>query len=376
MIVLLFTSLIISLIVCGLLIRYRDWHLSFSGDHDLDGPQKFHQAVTPRIGGIGIAGGYLAALVLNVFLNLSLTKLLALIALCALPIFIIGITEDVTKRISIKLRLLAAFSSGLLFLFFFEVHSIRLDIPIVDPLMAYPAIAIFFLAFAIAGLSNAYNIIDGFNGLASMVGIIATTAILYVAFKVQDPLVMALAFITIGSIMGFFIWNYPKGHIFLGDGGAYLIGFLIAIASILLIVRNPSVSPWFALLVNAYPIFETLFTIWRRFVHQGRSPGVPDGVHFHSLIYRRLMRWVHHHDQPHRYLSNAKTSPYLWILSSVGVGPAILWWNATGTLIVLSVLFIILYVYIYFQIVMFKTPKLMNPRPPNLNQPRRNKKSE
>lgn len=362
--VLLITSLLMSLVICGLLIRYRDWHLSFSGDHDLDGPQKFHRIITPRIGGIGIACGYIAALVLNFFLNLSLTKLLALIALCALPIFLMGIAEDVTKRISVKLRLLAAFGSGILFLFSSEIHSIRLDIPIVDPLMAYPAVAIFFLAFAITGLSNAYNIIDGFNGLASMVGMIALTAIMYVAFKVQDPVVIALAFTTIGSIAGFFIWNYPKGYIFLGDGGAYLIGFLVAVASILLVVRNPSVSPWFALLVNAYPIFETLFTIWRRSAHRVRNPGLPDGAHFHSLIYRRIMRWVHNDGQAHHYLSNAKTSPYLWILSSLGAGPAVIWWNTTSILMVVSMLFILLYVYVYFRVVSFKTPKLMNPRHP------------
>jgi UDP-GlcNAc:undecaprenyl-phosphate GlcNAc-1-phosphate transferase len=370
MMVLLLTSLLTSLVVCGLLIRYRNWHLRLSGDHDRNGPQKFHQVVTPRIGGIGITAGYLVAVILDNFLNSLLAKSLALIALAALPIFTVGIAEDLTKRISVNIRLLAAFISGLLFLFFFEIHAIRLDIPVIDYLMLYPPVAIFFLAFAIAGLSNAYNIIDGFNGLASMVAIIAAIAILYVAFKVQDLFVMSVALITIGSIIGFFIWNYPKGLLFLGDGGAYLIGFLLAIASILLVVRNVSVSPWFALLVNVYPIFETLFTIWRRSIHQGRNPGLPDGAHFHTLIYRRIMRWVHHDGQPHHYLSNAKTSPYLWILSSLGVGPAILWWNETAILMFVSAQFIVLYIYVYFRIVTFKTPTLINPRPP------RNKSTE
>jgi UDP-N-acetylmuramyl pentapeptide phosphotransferase/UDP-N-acetylglucosamine-1-phosphate transferase len=264
--------------------------------------------------------------------------------------------EDLTKAIGVKVRLIAAFISGALFLFLFDITAIRLDIPIVDSLMAYPAVAVFFLAFAIVGLSNAYNIIDGFNGLASMVGIIAATAILYVAFKVQDRLIISLASITIGSIAGFFLWNYPKGHIFLGDGGAYLIGLLIAIASILLVVRHPSVSPWFALMVNAYPIFETLFTIWRRALHQGRNPGLPDGAHFHSLIYRRVMRWVYQDGKPHQYLGNAKTSPYLWILSSLGVIPAILWWQSTFFLMGSAAAFVMFYLYAYRTIVTFKVP--------------------
>ena len=361
--ILLITSFLISFIVCGLLIRYRDWHLSISGDNYLAGPQKFHQQAVPRIGGIGIVIGYLVAVVLNLFINPVITRSLIFVGLAALPIFSIGIAEDLTKRIGVKIRLMVAFLSGLLFLYFFDIHTIRLDIPVIDGLMGHSVVAIFFLAFAVTGLSNAYNIVDGFNGLASMVGIIATTAILYVAFKVQDRLVMTLAFITIGSTVGFFIWNYPKAHIFLGDGGAYMIGFLIAITSILLVVRNPSVSPWFALMVNAYPIFETLFTIWRRTIHQRCSLGHPDGVHLHSLIYRRIMRWVKHDGQNHLYLNNAKTSPYLWILSSIGVGPAILWWNATVILMFISILFIVFYVYIYFCIVRFKTPEMINRSP-------------
>jgi UDP-GlcNAc:undecaprenyl-phosphate/decaprenyl-phosphate GlcNAc-1-phosphate transferase len=287
--------------------------------------------------------------------------LLALAVLSALPLFGIGITEDLTKHIGVRIRLIFAFLSGLLFLYFFDIHAIRLDIPIIDTLMGYSAVAIFFLAFAITGLANAYNIIDGFNGLASMVAVIAATAILYIAFKVQDPLVMSLTFMIIGSMIGFFIWNYPKGLLFLGDGGAYLIGFLIALASVLLVVRNSSVSPWFALMVNAYPIFETIFTIWRRSIHRERSPGLPDGAHFHSLIYRRIMRWVRHNNQHDPYRNNAKTSPYLWILSSIGVVPAIVWWNETRMLMLTSIMFIAVYVYVYFRIVTFKTPAMMSP---------------
>lgn len=354
--ILLIIAFLVSLILTGLLIRYRSWHLHFSGDHDLAGPQKFHHDVTPRIGGIAIFCGYCIAFGVEILLNPAIAKPLAVIALCALPIFLAGLAEDLTKRVGVKVRLVAAFVSGLLFCYFFSITTIRLDIQLVDTALNYPALSVFFLAFAISGLSNAYNIIDGFHGLASMVAIIAATGILYIAYKVQDPLVMNLALITIGSIAGFFIWNYPRGLIFLGDGGAYWIGFLIALASILLVVRNPAVSPWFALMINAYPVFETLFTIWRRAIHQRRSPGLPDGAHFHSLIYRRIMRWVHHDDNSNHYLSNAKTSPYLWLLSSLGVIPAILWWNSSPILMLSSLVFIALYIYSYFKIVAFQKP--------------------
>lgn len=353
--ILLFISLFTSLVICGLLIRYQNWHIGFTGDHDLTGPQKFHVAVTPRVGGLGIAAGFISAVTMSLLINLPAVKSLLLILLAALPIFIFGIAEDLTKRIGVMVRLIAAFVSGMLFLFFFDISSIRLDIPIMNSLIAYPVVAIFFLGFAITGLSNAFNIIDGFNGLASMVGIIAATATLYVAFKVQDRLLISLTFITIGSITGFFLSNYPKGLIFLGDGGAYLIGFLIAISSILLVVRNPSVSPWFAIMVNAYPIFETLFTIWRRTVYQGRNPGHPDGAHLHSLIYRRMIS-KDHHDSKSRseYLRNAKTSPCLWILSSLSVIPAVIWWDSTLPLAASGVLFVVIYILAYRTVASFK----------------------
>jgi len=153
--------------------------------------------------------------------------------------------------------------------------------------------------------------------------------------------------------LGFFIWNYPRGLIFLGDGGAYLIGFWIASLSILLVSRHTEVSPWFALLVNAYPIMETIFTIYRRSIHQNKNPGLPDGIHFHTLIYRRLLT-KHPHEEV--FLGNARTAPYLWVLTGLAAFPALLWWNDTPILMSTCALFLISYVWIYRQIVRFKTP--------------------
>jgi UDP-N-acetylmuramyl pentapeptide phosphotransferase/UDP-N-acetylglucosamine-1-phosphate transferase len=210
-----------------------------------------------------------------------------------------------------------------------------------------------FTVFAMTGLANAYNIIDGFNGLASMVGIITLLALTYMGFILTDPLIMYLAIVMVGAIIGFFIWNYPRGLIFLGDGGAYLIGFWIASLSILLVSRHTEVSPWFALLVNAYPIMETIFTIYRRRIHQNKNPGLPDAIHFHTLIYRRLLN---KHPQEEVFLSNARTAPYLWVLTGLSAIPAVLWWNQTQILMIACVLFIFSYVWIYRQIVRFKTP--------------------
>jgi UDP-N-acetylmuramyl pentapeptide phosphotransferase/UDP-N-acetylglucosamine-1-phosphate transferase len=244
---------------------------------------------------------------------------------------------------------------------FYDVKVISVGIPWLDSIFEYAWICIPFSAFALAGVANAYNIIDGFNGLASMVAVICLIAIATLAFRLQDMLIIRLCILMIAPLLGFFIWNYPRGLIFLGDAGAYLIGFWTAVLSILIVLRHDNVSPWFALMVNAYPITETLFTIWRRSIHKGKNPGLPDAAHFHSLIYRRVIRWATpYNEKLHINASrNASTSPYLWLLSSLGIFPAILFWDSTNWLMASACIYVVFYVWCYWQIVTFKTPKIL-----------------
>jgi hypothetical protein len=90
------------------------------------------------------------------------------------------------------------------------------------------------------------------------------------------------------------------------------------------------------------------------------SPGIPDGVHLHMLVYKRLMRWAvgtkHAHDLTRR---NSLTSPYLWLLCLVAVIPATLFWRHTVHLFVFVVLFALTYVWLYLSIVRFKVPRWM-----------------
>jgi UDP-GlcNAc:undecaprenyl-phosphate/decaprenyl-phosphate GlcNAc-1-phosphate transferase len=353
----------LSLLITLCLIRYQHLHEKITSDHDLSGPQKFHAFAVPRIGGIGIFLSLLVTgLIAHVFLGLDRGYLALQLIVCSLPAFLVGLLEDITKKIGVKTRLIATAISASLVGYLLNAWVVSIQVPGIDWLLGIGAISIIFTIVGITGLANAYNIIDGFNGLASMVSIISLLAIGYVAFKANDPVLASTCLMVLGAIGGFFIWNYPRGLIFLGDGGAYLIGFLISCLSILLVQRNPTVSPWFALLVNAYPIFETLFTIWRRKVHQGKNPGLPDGAHFHSLIYRRLIRWaeVHETKDTASYAKNAKTSPYLWLLSSLAVFPAIIWWQTTWVLQCFALLFCISYVWAYNAVVKFKTPSIFN----------------
>ncbi len=349
----------ISFIAIFLIIRTHKFHGKITGDLDLKGPQKFHLNAVPRIGGVGIALGLYVAIALQ-YLYMTKNNEVFLLALCTLPVIGVGIAEDLSKRLSVRMRLLFIAIGACLTSIICSINIHSLDIPGIDYLLAIPAISTLFTVFAITGLTNAYNIIDGFNGLSSMVGIISLAAIGYIGVQFSDPLISLSSFTMISAILGFFIWNYPRGLVFLGDGGAYLIGFWVAIFSILIVSRHPEVSPWFAVMVNAYPILETLFTIYRRKFHQGKSPGHPDGIHFHSLLFRRVLNRSHISNELEWYGANAKTSPYLWILSSLATIPAIFFWNSSIILVGFLLLFILSYIWLYQRLVKFRTPKWLS----------------
>ncbi len=353
-----FIAFLVSLAVTLAIVRSSTTHAHLSNDHDLSGPQKFHARPVPRIGGMGILCGLAATMALIAWRTPAVGHVGLMLVLCAMPAFLSGLAEDVTKSVSPRRRLFFTALSSLLGVFLLGAVLDRTGVWVLEWLVAWPALAIASTVFLISGVTNAVNIIDGFNGLASMCVSLMLLATAYVAFQVGDMFVLTTALVLAGAIAGFFVWNFPAGMIFLGDGGAYLLGFLVAELSILLLHRNPSVSPMFPLLVCIYPIFETLFSIYRKKFIRKMSPGVPDGVHLHMLVYKRLMRWaVGREDAKALTLRNSMTSPYLWTLTVASVVPATLFWNDTRLLLACIFLFAFSYVGVYWRIVRFRTPK-------------------
>ena len=333
---------------------------AYSGDTDLHGPQKFHARSVPRAGGVALMMGLLAAAIALLSQDVAEPAVGLWLVACSLPAFAAGLAEDITKRISPRRRLLATALSAALAVWLLDVAINRTDLPGLDTLVAYPAGALAVTMFVVAGVANSFNIIDGFNGLASMCGMLILLTVAYVAFQANDALVVLLALGSVGAVLGFFVWNYPAGLIFLGDGGAYLLGFYAAELCILLLHRNAQVSPMFPLLVCIYPVFETLFTIYRRRFVRKSPTGLADGIHLHSLVYRRLVRWAVG-DRSNLALTrrNSLTSPYLWALCLVSLVPAMLWWDSTPILGACVVGFGIAYCTLYWRIVRFRAPRWM-----------------
>jgi len=276
-----------------LIVKSKHLHGKFSLDSDLDGIQKFHTTAVPRIGGIAVVTGIFLTLLVCIIMDSRLAqKFYAwetfLLTVAGMPAFLAGTIEDLTKKVSVKARLIATFISAVLASYLLQSTLNRVDVWGIDYLLAFLPFAIMFTAFAVAGVTNAINIIDGFHGVAGGTIIIILGAFAFLGWQAGDRFIVELALLGMCAALGFFLVNYPTGRIFMGDGGAYFLGFWTSEVAILLLMRNPHINAWQILAICAYPVIEVLFSIYRRRIIRKSSPGDPDRLHLHTLIYRRI----------------------------------------------------------------------------------------
>ena len=311
---------IISCVISVLLVLSKKWHGKHSLD-TIDGVQKFHEQPTPRIGGIALFFGLIAAWWLA---SGSTAQLLGQMLLASSPAFAAGLTEDLTKKVGVRDRLIATMLSAVAAWWLTGYSLTRVDVWGVDVVMAYLPVGVAFTAFAVAGVANATNIIDGFNGLASGTVMICFIALGLIAWQVGDLQLVQLCVLLVVVTSGFFVVNFPFGKIFMGDGGAYLLGFLLAWVAVMLPMRNPQVSVWAPLLVCGYPVIETGFSMGRRYWNKTHA-GQPDSAHLHSLIKVNVInRHVPHLPQPVR---NSLVAPSCWVFTCLVSGFAVWQYN-------------------------------------------------
>lgn len=146
--------------------------------------------------------------------------------------------------------------------------------------------------------------------------------------------------------------NWPLGKIFLGDGEAYLLGFLLAWMAILLPMRNPQLTAWTTMLVCAYPVLEVAFSVQRRRRREGHHPGQPDKAHLHHFVHRRLVCQVFPNQST--TLQNGLTSPFCWLYAALSAGWAVVFSQNTTMLAVGFGVAIFTYAAIYARLTQFR----------------------
>jgi UDP-N-acetylmuramyl pentapeptide phosphotransferase/UDP-N-acetylglucosamine-1-phosphate transferase len=188
----------------------------------------------------------------------------------------------------VRLRLGVSLAAGALVWALAGVRVTALGLPLLDDLLvAVPAFSLVFTLVAVGGLVHAMNIVDGLNGLLAGKTLVVLGTVALVAARFNEPVLVLLAVAGMAATAGFAVFNFPHGRMFCGDAGAYLIGYLSAILVVLLVLRQDTLSPWFALAVVIHPVTETLYSVWRR-ASNGLSATHPDARHMHSLWSARL----------------------------------------------------------------------------------------
>jgi UDP-N-acetylmuramyl pentapeptide phosphotransferase/UDP-N-acetylglucosamine-1-phosphate transferase len=338
----------VCLVAGVVIVRTHNLHGHLSGDSVL-GVQKMHTHNTSRIGGIAIAMGLLAVWLL---VEHDVKAVLTPMLIAGIPAFVFGLAEDLTKEVSVLKRLLATMTSGLLACYLTGIAMQDTGLPPLDWLLQWMPLAMLFTAFAVGGVANAINIIDGFNGLAAGSLAIMLGALGLMALRLGDVPVATVSFAVACCALGFGAVNWPLGKLFLGDGGAYLMGFLLAWLAILLPMRHKEVNAFATLLVCAYPVLDVAFSVRRRIKREGHHLSQPDRAHLHHFIYRRVVRQLFPHLAPR--LQNGLTSPFCWLLVALPAGLAVVFMQNTGALAACFVLSTCLYAAIYTRLTQFR----------------------
>jgi UDP-N-acetylmuramyl pentapeptide phosphotransferase/UDP-N-acetylglucosamine-1-phosphate transferase len=349
-------ALVASFAVCLLNIATERWHGRYSLDADIAGIQKVHTKRVPRTGGLALCGGVLAVACYGVLdapaagaggdARDTMLKLLA----AAMPAFGAGIVEDLTKVVAPRTRLVAILVSAGLAVWLLGASLPRLDVWGLDGLLGILPVSIALTAFAVAGVTNSINIIDGFHGVAGMAVVIILAGMGAIAWQAGDILIVQLAAAAIGATVGFLLLNYPTGRLFMGDGGAYFLGFWAAEIAVLTVMRNPAVNAWQILAIYAYPVIEVVFSIYRRKIIYGTLAGAPDRLHLHSLFYRRFAR-LKIRGQKHLWMCNAGVACFVATWIGAATCCSILLGNTIPAALALVLFQCALYIAVYMRLV-------------------------
>jgi UDP-N-acetylmuramyl pentapeptide phosphotransferase/UDP-N-acetylglucosamine-1-phosphate transferase len=340
--------MVMSLVLNGL-VAYL-WHKKFYRNLGLktyQAVQRIHLNETPRLGGL------IFILSLTSFVAFSNTnesmQSLKIILICLIPIIVIGIKEDLFHNVEPAIRLLALLFVGWLFRAQYTGPlPVLTDIPFIGKLLLVQGgISVFYILSMVA-VANGMNLIDGVNGLCGAVALSILSALLFLSYKTADITMLSLIFSMILFLIPFMLMNYPYGRIFLGDLGAYSLGLIVSMLTIVLFGRHPEISPWGAVLILIYPATEVVFSLLRRML-KGVSIYHADTAHLHLKLFHFFR------PQPaFKKIANALVTPTLsglWlfpllVITWVYQKPLFIW--------IAIILFIALYGLLYALVPSFK----------------------
>jgi UDP-N-acetylmuramyl pentapeptide phosphotransferase/UDP-N-acetylglucosamine-1-phosphate transferase len=299
--------------------------------------QRLHAAYIPRTAGLIIYSSLFGYSILSN--NFQVNNFLFVVLITFLPTLFFSFKEDIHFNVNPLLRISALFFSSLCFLIInknplpelpgiFQFNSLSFLIPL--------------YLLGIVTMANGMNLIDGVNGLCGSVAISILCTLLSLASFTSDYFMMIILVAALFLIIPYFIFNYPFGLIFLGDSGAYLLGYILAIFTIIFMGRHPEISPLVGFLILIYPLTEVLFSILRRIL-SSRKIHKSDRDHLHTKIFMFLRG-----NLKNKKYANSLVSPFislLWLLPPI---MTLMNYRKNNFIIVSIFVFFTIYLIFYF----------------------------
>ncbi|MFC1754304.1 glycosyltransferase family 4 protein [Thermoproteota archaeon] len=244
---------------------------------DKPAERKLHKKPIPHLGGIAIYLGFLAA-VLTVA---KPSQTHSGIILGATLIVLLGVIDDIF-HLQPWIKLLGQTAVAIITVY----HGITISF-ITNPLGGMLTLDFFsfpITVFWIVAVMNTMNLIDGLDGLAAGIAAISSVILTIVAFHTGQTYAGFILLALLGACIGFLRYNFSPAQIFLGDSGAMLLGYILATASIIGVMKSTvALSLFIPVLVLGIPISDTLYAILRR-IKNGKHIFKPDSEHFHHKL--------------------------------------------------------------------------------------------
>ena len=333
-----------SLSAAFLIFLTKPLHIRFTAKgHTTLARQSSHSNPTPRLGGLSILLGCIVGILF--LAGQETTHIAILLGVSCLPVFLGGLGEDIGFDVSTHIRLLLSFASALCAGLLFNFWIPRLGIPGLEFLTSYVVVSAFLTILVSAGISQAFNLIDGLNGLAIGISLLTGLGLGSIAYSVGDYTLSSICWVLMASLAGTMVFNFPFGKIFLGDAGAYSIGHILTWIGILILNRNPEVQPFAILLIFFWPTSDMLFSIYRRY-RSNRPIDQPDRLHYHQLVMRAVE--LVFLSKKYRKLTNPLATFIILPLAAAPVVTALFVWSSNKNAIFAFILYFTFFTISYF----------------------------
>ena len=255
-------------------------------DKDFLKPQAFHNEVISRSGGIA---SIISLFVFFGIYYLLFSKILYEYIFLCTSLFLVGYLDDIKMKVSPNTRLIMMIVFLIIFIIFLPIEIKYIDLVFLNSWLDNKIFSTIFILLCFLFIINGANLIDGFNGLLTINLIIINSVLLFINLNNNQFELSFFLTAQLIILISFLLFNFPKAKMFLGDGGSYLFGFLVALNTIVTNNLNTHISSFFFCILLFYLFFEVFFSFFRK-IYQKKSPLLPDNEHLHMLSFIKISK--------------------------------------------------------------------------------------